>query len=192
MHSTLRLRAAAVFCAAASLLLFAGSATARAAAGDRFAARIVSPDTAQTWAVNAATTHFKLFWDDRKGELFALVTFTNSPRVNRYELRREQQCTFRLPGVWLDESSQTLYTRVGGGGGKGGGAAVPVATLRGSGFLTERVRPAPGTLIRVDIGRQGLVRVTLNASNRPLRGPAGDDGEQPVSHWDIAGSVQLF
>ena len=155
--------------------------------------RIVSPDTAETWAVSAATTHYKLFWDDRKGELLALLTFTNSPRVSRYELLREQQVTFRLPGVWLDEGSQTLYTRSGGGSGKGGsGRGVPVATLRGGGFLTERVRPAPGTLIRVRIDRRGVVRVTLNASDRPLRGYGSDSEDQPVSHWEIDGSVQLF
>jgi hypothetical protein len=156
--------------------------------------RIVSPDSAQTWAINAVTTHYKLFWDDRKNELLALLTFTNSPRVSRYELLTEQQSTFRLPGVWLDEASQTLYTRGGSGSGdKGGGSrGVPVATLRGGGFLTERVRPAPGTLVRVRIDRRGTVSVVLYASHRPLRGPVGADDEPQVSHWEIDGSVQPF
>lgn len=200
-HLLLRVRAAVVplVCAAATAAgLLLSPAAVRGAVRDDFAVRIVSPDQAQTWAVGGVTTHFKLFWDDRKGELLALVTFSNSPRVNRYEPLREQQVTFRLPGVFLDESTQTLYTRIGGGkGGKGGsysGGAVPVATLRGSGFLTERVRPAPGTLIRVTVNRRGVVRVVLNASNRPLRGPAADaDSDQPISHWEIDGStVQLF
>ena len=160
-----------------------------------FPVRIVSPDTAQTWVVGGVTTHYKLFWDDRKGELLALLTFSNSPRVDRWERRSEQQFNFRLPGVWLDESSQTLYARAGAGnsGSKGGsGRAVPVATLRGGGFLTERVRPAPGTLIRVSINGQGLVRVTLNAGERPLRVPAADEDDQTVSHWEIDGAVRPF
>lgn len=170
-------------------------ARGRGSVGDTTGVRIVSPDTAQTWAVDAVVTHYKLFWDDRKGELLALVTFTNSPRVSRWELLSEQQTRFRLPGVWLDEGSGTLYTRagVGSGGGKGGsGRGVPVATLRGSGFLTERVRPAPGTLIRVPVDRHGVVRVILHASERPLQTELGEGEMLTGAHWEIGVPVRPF
>ena len=127
--------------------------------------------------------------------ILALVTFTNSPRVTRWELLSEQQTRFRLPGVWLDEGTQTLYVRIGRGGeGKGGsGRSVPVATLRGSGFLTERVRPAAGTLIRVTVDRRGEVRAILLASDQPLRPDySDDDGKPVVAHWDIGVPVRPF
>lgn len=178
------------FCALAAVAaLMAGGHAPRASAGEdvwrrgngRGVVRVISPDTAETWAVNGVTTHYKLFWDGRRHELLALLTFANSPRVTRWEQRQEEQRTFRLPGVELEPDGRTLSIRDSGG-------RIAVGALT-HGFFGEAVRPAAGTLVRVAIDRRGTVRVSLHASDRPVPRPP-DEPDSDDLHWHIDGLAQ--
>lgn len=143
--------------------------------------QIVSPDAAQTYA-GGVTTRFALEWDRRAQILRAFVTFTNSPFVNDSTPRREEQFTFRLPGVVLDPATGIFSAR------DPRGRSVPVAVrVRGGGLFrtANAVEPTVGTTIYVS---KVLGRVKVSLTANPTA-PATTDKAQ---HWVIDGQVGLL
>lgn len=144
--------------------------------------QVLSPDTAQTFA-GGVTTRYLLNWDNRGQALRALVTFTNSPYQDTQMSRREEQFSFRFPGVTLDPATGVFSVR------DPAGNPIPIAVKmrRRGGFFSRSnaIEPTVGATIYVS-KISGRVSVRLTA--KPTAPPAADK----ANHWVIDGQVGLL
>lgn len=126
---------------------------AGAVAGEAAQVKLLSPDTAQTFAVNMLDDH-RFTWNAHTGQFVAVVDFNNRP-VGK--CREEESFRFVFPEVKFDAANQTFYALT------ADNQRVPIAQLREHWFGREII-PAPGTQVLV-ANEGGKVRLLLTADD---------------------------
>ena len=116
--------------------------------------KLLSPDTAQTYAVGSLDDH-NFTWNARTGQFGALLQFSNRP-VTKW--REEESFRFVFPEVKFDAATQTFYALA------SDNQRVPIAELRKHWYGREII-PAPGTQVLV-ANEGGKVRLLLTATTQ--------------------------
>ena len=122
-------------------------------AGEAAHVKLLSPDTAQTFAVGSLDDH-NFTWNARTGQFGAILKFSNRPAT---KWREEESFRFVFPEVKFDAANQTFYALT------SDNQRVPIAQLRAHWFGREIV-PAPGTQVLV-ANEGGKVRLLLTADD---------------------------
>ena len=121
--------------------------------------KLLSPDTAQTYAVGWVVDH-GFIWNARTGQFGAELRLSDRSAT---KLRDEEVFRFTFPEVKFDATNRTFY------GISETAQRVPIAQLRQS-WLGQTILPAPGTTVLI-ANEHGKVRLVLTAnSERQQRG----------------------
>ena len=122
--------------------------------------KLLSPDTAQTFAVGWLVDH-QFTWNARTGQFCADLRFSDRSATKS---RTEESFRFVFPEVKFDETNRTFYVAT------SQEQPVPIAQLR-KGWLGSSIVPAPGTSVLV-ANEGGKVRLVLTANSNPSHRPA--------------------
>ena len=117
--------------------------------------KLLSPDTAQTYAVGWLVDH-TFTWNARTGQFGAYLVFNNRSATKGHE---EESFRFVFPQVKFDTANRTFYAMA------GPDQRVPVAQWR-KGWLGAAIIPAPGTRVLI-ANEHGKVRLVLMADTAP-------------------------
>lgn len=117
--------------------------------------QLLSPDTAQTYAVGMLMDH-NFTWNARTGQFGAVLQFSDRS-VTKW--REEETCRFGFPEVKFDATSRTFYALA------SDNHRVPVAQVRDH-WLGREIVPAPGTSVLI-ANEHGKVRLVLTADDAP-------------------------
>ena len=134
------------------LLLFTLSLLA-AISAEAAQVKLLSPDTAQTYAVGWVVDH-RFTWNARTGQFGAEVWFSARSATKS---RDEEVFRFTFPEVKFDATNQTFY------GVSETTQRVPIAQLRKS-WLGQTIVPTPGTSVLI-ANEHGKVRLVLTANS---------------------------
>ena len=132
-----------------------GLCLAGAIAAEAAPVKLLSPDTAQTYAVGWLVDH-TFTWNARTGQFGATLQFSDRSATRWHE---EESFRFGFPEVKLDATNRTFYVAT------GGGERVPVAQWR-KGWLGSAIVPAPGTNVLI-ANEHGKIRLVLMADSNP-------------------------
>ena len=133
-------------------LWFVGAVAAEAAH-----VKLLSPDTAQTYAVGSLDDH-NFTWNARTGQFGAALQFSDRSAT---KWRQQESFRFVFPEVKFDATNRTFYALT------SDNQRVPIAELRKHWYGREIV-PAPGTQVLV-ANEGGKVRLLLTADNDSQR-----------------------
>jgi len=121
--------------------------------------KLLSPDSAQTYAVGWLVDH-SFTWNARTGQFGAALQFSDRSAT---KWREEESFRFVFPEVKFDATNRTFYALA------SDNQRVPIAQLRDH-WLGREIVPAPGTQVLI-ANEHGKVRLVLMAdSDRPGRG----------------------
>ena len=115
--------------------------------------KLLSPDTAQTYAVGFLVDH-DFTWNARTRQFGADLRFNSRPVTGSSE---EESFRFIFPEVKFDATNRTFYVTT------HDNQRVPVAELR-TGLLGRSIVPVPGTTVLV-ANEHGKVRLVLTATS---------------------------
>lgn len=115
--------------------------------------KLLSPDTAQTYAVGWVVDH-RFTWNARTGQFGAEVWFSDRSVTKS---RDEEAFRFPFPEVKFDAPNQTFYVV------SETTQRVPIAQLRKS-WLGQTIVPTPGTSVLI-ANEHGKVRLVLTANS---------------------------
>ena len=115
--------------------------------------KLLSPDTAQTYAVSWVVDHL-FTWNARTGQFGAAVWFSDRSATKS---RDEESFRFAFPEVKLDASNQTFYVV------SETTQRLPIAQLRQN-WLGQTIIPTPGTSVLI-ANEHGKVRLVLTANS---------------------------
>ena len=124
-----------------------------AIAADAAQVKLLSPDTAQTYAVGWVVDHL-FTWNARTGQFGAEVWFSDRSATKS---RDEESFRFTFSEVKFDATNQTFYVV------SEMDQRVPIAQLRKS-WLGQTIIPAPGTSVLI-ANEHGKVRLVLTADS---------------------------
>ena len=119
--------------------------------------KLLSPDTAQTYAVGTLVDH-SFTWNAQTGQFGACLLFNDRSVTKWHE---EEACRFVFPEVKFAATNRTFYAL------DGNNQPVPVAQLRNH-WLGQSIVPVPGTTVLI-ANEHGKVRLVLTADTDPQR-----------------------
>lgn len=131
------------------LLVALGLASAVAAPAAHV--KLLSPDTAQTYAVGWLVDH-QFTWNARTGQFGAQLQFSDRSATKQ---REEESFRFVFPEVKFDATNRTFYATA------SQSQRVPIAELR-TGWLGQSIVPRPGTSVLI-ANEHGQIRLVLTA-----------------------------
>ena len=115
--------------------------------------QLLSPDTAQTYAVGLVMDH-TFTWNARTGQFGAVVVVSDRSAT---KWREEEACRFGFPAVKFDAPTRTFYALA------SDNHRVPIAQMRER-WLGREIIPAPGTSVLI-ANEHGQVRLVLMADD---------------------------
>ena len=137
--------------------LFFGVCLLGAVAAQAAHVKLLSPDTAQTYAVGWVVDH-RFTWNAHTGQFGASLQFDDRSTTKWHA---EEAFQFVFPEVKFDASNQTFYAL------DRNDQRVPVAHVR-TGWLGTSIVPVPGTSVLI-ANEHGKVRLVLRADSNPAR-----------------------
>ena len=117
--------------------------------------KLLSPDTAQTYAVGWVVDH-SFTWNARTKQFSAYLQFNDQSAPRWHE---EESFQFCFPEVKFDTTNRTFYVM------NNDNQRVSVAELR-TGLFGQSIVPAPGTTVLI-ANEHGKVRLVLTADSDP-------------------------